>query len=417
MKVLALSDYKTLGGAAISASRLIDGLKLSGVDVIRAVSTLGDREYIESGTIVQDLEFSRRWQRIINIASTPAEEQRVDSLKLRAEKWLASILEKTRPDIINVHNLHSAAWMGWGPGLISIASKFAPIVWTLHDMWSITGRCGYNYECLKYLSGCDSECPTWSEYPVVKPNKIWNAWDEKKKVLNNAPNITAVAPSQWLAHEAKRGLWSQKDVRRIPYGLPLKKFRLLDRICSRRQLGLPEKGLCLLVAAADLSERRKGGDYLLHALENAKIDDYYILTLGSGKIQIHPAGKEVYSLGFCDNIASIEYAYNAADLMIHAAPVDNFPNVVLESMACGTPVAGFPIGGVAEMIRNGETGWLAESVSGEALAAVVEEAVFHIREGRSLRQSCRADVEKLYPLELQAKRYIELFEELLCTKS
>ncbi len=80
--------------------------------------------------------------------------------------------------------------------------------------------------------------------------------------------------------------------------------------------------------------------------------------MGQGSIPIEEEGIEVFSMGFIDSEKVQAEVYSAADIMLHPAPVDNLPNVVIESLSCGTPVVACPIGGVVEMVILGpQAGW------------------------------------------------------------
>ena len=94
---------------------------------------------------------------------------------------------------------------------------------------------------------------------------------------------------------------------------------------------------------------------------------------------------------------------------MHPAPVDNFPNVLLEAFSCGTPAVGLPVGGIPEMIRPGVSGWLAVGVSPEALGHAIDVA---LDDRADLRNACRALAETEFPLGLQAVHYRRLFAEL-----
>src|SRR5207302_691948 len=98
-----------------------------------------------------------------------------------------------------------------------------------------------------------------------------------------------------------------------------------------------------------------------------------------------------------------------ADLLVHPAPVDNLPNVVMEAIACGTPVVGYPIGGVPDMACPGKTGWLASDVSASALADALDGALADLARGRDYRDTCRAVAEDEFDVTLQAERYARLF--------
>lgn len=60
--------------------------------------------------------------------------------------------------------------------------------------------------------------------------------------------------------------------------------------------------------------------------------------------------------------------YQAADLFLHAAHLDNFPTTILEALACGTPVVATDVGGIPEQITTGETGYLTRAGDADALA-------------------------------------------------
>src|SRR5262249_5214313 len=133
---------------------------------------------------------------------------------------LRHLLTLARPDIINVHNLHGAAPWGWGPRLVEVCLEFAPVVWTLHDMWSFTGRCAYSYDCEKFISGCDASCPTPDEEPKLPAERIHAAWEERRALYaRHVDDLVIVTPSRWLAEQARRGMFARHRIEVIPYGL------------------------------------------------------------------------------------------------------------------------------------------------------------------------------------------------------
>jgi glycosyltransferase involved in cell wall biosynthesis len=296
---------------------------------------------------------------------------------------------------------------------VRICARHAPTVWTLHDMWSFTGRCAYSYDCRKFMTGCDSTCPTPEEHPPLAPDQIAQAWNERRRLLNSNPNLLAVAPSRWLAREAREGLWADHRVEVIPYGLPLEVYRPVDRALAREALGINTPGPVLLMAAQFLTERRKGGEILDGALSALSRRPLTIVTLGSGHPGFQAEGIHLHELGYVDHERTRVLAYSAADLFVHPAPVDNLPNVVMEALACGTPVVGFAIGGMPDMVRPGQTGWLCDSVSSKALADTLEEALADLDRGVNFRDSCRAVAEAEYGSSLQARNYLELFQSLI----
>jgi glycosyltransferase involved in cell wall biosynthesis len=124
-------------------------------------------------------------------------------------------------------------------------------------------------------------------------------------------------------------------------------------------------------------------------------------------------GVHLHQLGYVDHERTKVLAYSAADVLVHPALLDNFPNVVMEALACGTPVVGFPVGGMPEMVSPGITGWLADEVSTQALARTLDKALDDLDRGLNLSESCRTQAEAEYDLSIQAKRYKELFLSLI----
>jgi glycosyltransferase involved in cell wall biosynthesis len=114
-------------------------------------------------------------------------------------------------------------------------------------------------------------------------------------------------------------------------------------------------------------------------------------------------------------------AFSAADLFIFPTRADNLPLVLQESMACGTPMVSFKIGGVPDLVRDNLTGYLAQPENSTDFC----NGILMLLEDEKLRQkmseNCRADclqqrfaiALKEYSLDLQAKRYIELYQQVL----
>jgi glycosyltransferase involved in cell wall biosynthesis len=110
-------------------------------------------------------------------------------------------------------------------------------------------------------------------------------------------------------------------------------------------------------------------------------------------------------------------AYNTADIFVHPATAEVQGLVIIESLGCGTPVVGYSVGGVPDMVRSGQSGLPAGSVNPETLAKTLERAIKELESGRDLRSECRALAEAEYGLELQAQRYLALFENLISNRS
>jgi glycosyltransferase involved in cell wall biosynthesis len=414
MRILMLSDYETQGGAAVSASRLAEALAEQH-DVLRCVlQPDGHVHPWQTHSLGKNGFFTRQFFRIAR-RFLPASWYRPACKRIALHR-LKMALQRFRPHVINVHNIHGGAERGWGPELVDLCAAHAPTVWALHDMWSFTGRCAYAYDCRAFETGCTRLCPTKHEYPALDEDKIAPSWEQRRDLCQRHANLRAVVPSRWLAAEAARGLWKLRRVDTIPYGLPLEIFRPIDRVEARRRLGLPLKGLIALIAAQSLTERRKGGDIVPHIWLHVRSRPLTLALMGEGRFLVSGGGIDVHALGWVGDPHKQALVYSAADVLVHPAPVDNLPNVVLEAIACGTPVAAFPIGGVPDMVRPGVSGWLAPALTPQALAATLDRAFQEIQEGTTLRQSCRDLARREYALSIQAQRYEALFQEMCTTR-
>ena len=408
MRILMLSDLESRGGAARCAVRLAQGLRQAGHEVMRVVGAADD-ELARTNLQVLRLPWIER--KLAGAAGRLSQAARQSTYRSRLPRALARSIEALRPDVINVHNVHGA---GWQPELIATCAAAAPVVWTLHDMWSLTGRCAYAYDCRAFETGCGTDCPTPHEYPALAPAQIPGAWQRRKRIYDAAAGLAVVTPSRWLASEAQRGMWRAHRIETIPYGVPHDIYvPAVDRAALRRRLGIAYDAVVALVVADNIEERRKGLGYALEALA-ARPRPGLVLSL-AGRVHGLPEipGLPVQRLGFLGAEAQLAAAYAAADFLLHPAPVDNLPNVVLEAMACGTPTVAFPIGGLPDMVRPGRTGWLAQELSAAALGDAIDAALADVRAGRDLRAGCEEVSRVEYTLELQAQRYTQLFSELV----
>jgi glycosyltransferase involved in cell wall biosynthesis len=411
MHIVMLSDHETQFGAAISASRLSEALCRQQHRVTRIVGEWDGAEHPWATVRLWPALFLWRMRRVM-----PRDPWREFSAWSMGRQ-LHAILDDLQPDVINIHNLHGMLWMGWSLDLIRVCVEHAPTVWTLHDMWSFSGRCAYSYDCGKFSTGCDAACPTPREYPELESGRIVGAWLQRRGLLRDFPHLAAVTPSTWLKRQAQQSLWAEHRVEVIPYGLPLHVYCPTDRRGARSELGLPATGPVVIAIAANLGERRKGVGLMVEALRRMSRRPITLLTLGAGHLDCDIEGIRVFPMGYVADERTKMMAYNAANLSIHPAPVDNLPNTVMEALACGTPVVGFRIGGVPEMVRPGETGWLSDDVTGDALARALSDALEQVEGGVDLRENCRAVAEAEYDADLQADRYVALFRPLLANET
>jgi glycosyltransferase involved in cell wall biosynthesis len=238
------------------------------------------------------------------------------------------------------------------------------------------------------------------------------AFETRRMALAAVPNAVAIAPSQWMATQARSGIWHGHQVLHIPNGVDLEIYAPRERSAARRTLGLPTEGLYVLAAMPHLSDARKGAATLrtLAAAPPAAAPPYTLLTLGAGTPP--PSVTQARHLGYLSGEEQRALAYAAADLLVHLAPEDNLPNTVVEALACGTPCLALPVGGLPELVQPGVTGWLAAEPTAAALMAALPAALAAITAGQTLRAACRAAATTHYDLHLMARRHRDVYAQL-----
>jgi glycosyltransferase involved in cell wall biosynthesis len=321
-------------------------------------------------------------------------------------------IRQINPDIINLH------WICGGYLQIETLSKFnKPIVWTLHDMWAFTGGCHYDMECGKYKANCGN-CPILNsdrEYDLSR----W-IWQRKAKALQNL-DLTLVTPSNWLANCAKNSsLFANCRVEVIPNGLNIQEFKAIDKVIAKNILNLPaDKAIVLFGASTANAYKRKGFNLLQPALKllsqtNSIDRDIELVIFGASEPE-NPAdfGFKSRYMGKLNDDISLALLYAAADVFVAPSTQDNFPNTIIEAMACGTPVVAFDIGGVKDQIEDRITGYIARPFEPEDLAQGIKWILIDRQRHVELCRQARGKVEKDFQLKTQAERYIQLFQNIL----
>ena len=316
-------------------------------------------------------------------------------------------------DVVNLH---------WVSGLLdyerflpAVCAKI-PVVWTLHDMNPLTGGCHYDDDCGRHFRGCGM-CP---QLCLPGPTDLSaKVWQRKKRIFDALPadRLTIVSPSRWLAEQARSSpLLSRFETLVIPCGLDLSVFAPLGRDLCRAALGIPMDRKVLLFVAQSTAIRRKGFALLRDLLRQMPNDRVFLLSVGAGDARIN-ADIPSLALGSVENDRLLALAYGAADLFVIPSLQDNLPNTVVEAMACGTPVAGFAVGGVPELVRPGETGALARRGDVAALASVIHQLLDDEPTRQAISRNCRRIALQEYSQPIQAARYATLYTRLCANTS
>lgn len=283
---------------------------------------------------------------------------------------VSKIEEIRKSDVIYLH------WVQGGFLSLSSIRKILelnkPVVFFMHDMWSITGGCHYSFHCDKYKTRCGN-CQVFSNQ--IDNDLSTKQFDKKQKLYSQFDNLYFVAPSLWMMKCAKdSSLARQKSVLHIPNIINEEIFKPLDKSFARKMFSLSDKGPVIAFGAMSLNSPYKGWAFMKEALKvlkyNFNCNDITLLIFGSG-FNSTIASDIPYNtrfLGYLRDEYSSALVYNAADVFVTPSLADNLPTTILESLSCSTPVVGFNVGGIPDMIRHKENGYIADYKDAKDLA-------------------------------------------------
>lgn len=253
-----------------------------------------------------------------------------------------------------------------------LAQTGKPIIFILHDMWSITGGCHYTFDCTKYQSKCQS-CPMFQNPGKEKLSQ--QGFNQKKAFYAKYDNIYFASPSRWLAKCAKQSaLTKDKPILHIPNVLNRSLFKPFDKMTAKTILGIPEDEKVIAFGAVAIDSPFKGWAYLKEGLE--KFKDLYnpentsVLIFG-GRYDQEISEAIPFKAKFLGRLydeLTVALTYNAADVFIAPSLADNLPYTIFESLACGTPVVAFDTGGIPDLVEHQGNGYLAEYRNADDLA-------------------------------------------------
>lgn len=374
MKVVHVSTYHTFGGAAIAALRLHHALLAAGVESSLLVQKTERQEANVEGFYEGFIEKKLAFARFVAERLYFASQEKDKTVRFHFSPLWAGADISTHPliqqaDVIHLH------WVNFGfLSLGSLEKLFAlgkPVVWTMHDMSTLTGGCHYSRDCDHYLNHCH-HCP-YLRKPATH-DLAFRVFERKKQLFKNAP-LTLVSPSKWLAGLAQKAATTQHlNTFSIPNLIDNQHFCPHDKKEAKQKLGLAPTKKWILFAGVNTQDPRKGFAYFKEAISLLKNNagEWGVVVFGkSDPAAMAELDLEVKALG---SIPSHEVVsvYQAADVMVVPSLEDNYPNTIIEAMACGTPVVGFDTGGIPEQILHLETGYVAQLQSAEDLAKGIQ---------------------------------------------
>ncbi len=357
----------------------------------------------------------RRWLRILAEGSSGIKRVRGhEDFNFPGSRRVMQLLPQ-RPDIVHAHNLHGGYF---DLRLLPTLSREVPVILTLHDQWLLTGHCAYSIGCLRWEKGC-GQCPDLTLYPPLERDDTGGNWRCKQQIYQQS-RLHVAAPSQWLLDQVQRSMLIPLKSRVISNGVDLTIYHPVDRNITRAQLGLPVNAIILLFTAQG-NKQNRFKDYTtieraLWELDLLATCPVILIALGGETASEEYAGQvKIRHVPYQSDMAKVAQYFQSADIYIHAAHADTFPNTVLEALACGTPVVATAVGGIPEQIEDGKTGFLVPASDSVAMAArimqLLNDNVLRQQIGTRSAESVRCR----FDLQQQVEAYLAWYQELLDT--
>ena len=305
-------------------------------------------------------------------------------------------------DIVHLHNLHGY-YLRYPELLKRLATR--PVVWTWHDMWGATGRCAFSFNCEEWRVGCDP-CAYLQYYPSAWIDRAANEYKLKRRLFSEFRRLVVVTPCEWLRDIAIASGFSEDNVVVVPNPIDISAYEVVDRLAARKRLGIKGDKFIALFVANDCGDPRKGYDDFAAAVKAAGVS-----AIAVGRRPKHQA-PDVQHVGVVKCSKRLSLYYSAADILVLTSKADNYPNTVIESMACGTPVIGYGVGGIPSMIPE----FCGEVIRPNDVAMLVQTLQSHNRMGgksAAVSSKLRTYAENTWRPEIVARQYLKIYEGLL----
>lgn len=390
MKILHVNTYDT-GGAGKACLRIHRALVDQGCDsqVLLLHKTQGD-----------DPRVHEVWDILNPVTKT----SKLAAKKFKEQQHRKQIRKITEP--VELYSMPDTIWditedpryaeadiihLHWIAGLLDLTTFFAkcdkPIVWTTHDYHPFLG--GFHYPCEQDEA-----------FAALSRSNL-----DLMVGMDSHP-IHLTPPSTFLADELVRmGQFRNVTAQAIKNPSNTSVFSYRDRHESRTKLGLDADARYVLFVADRTDYKRKGMDLLLDAI--GSMDHLHLLVVGEGRLDLSSVSAIEY--GRIDDEHRLATIYGAADVYVIPSRMDNLPNTVSEALLCGTPVAGFRVGGIPEMVADGVNGELSDALDGTGLATAIRNVLDGQWDRKGISDQAAIDYD---PAQI-AHHYLTVYQELL----
>lgn len=260
------------------------------------------------------------------------------------------LLRVEEPDVVHIHNVHGNYINV--PMLLSFLKKNRiRTVITLHDCWFYTGKCTHYTEagCYKWMKEC-GECPLLkADIPSYIFDRTKKMFLDKKKCYQEFEGLSVIAVSDWIANQAKQSILKNTTIETIYNWVDLKVFHP-DPVERH------ERFIILGVSAKWVEGSAKLEDFIQLSKMLDDSEEIWLVGMHESKSKLPD---NIVCIPYADEPEKLSQIYNKADVYVHLAREDSFGKVIIEAMACGTPVIVYNSTAYPEIVKDG-SGYVTE---------------------------------------------------------
>lgn len=314
-------------------------------------------------------------------------------------------------DITHIH---------WITQFLKIKSFIKPhkkYVWSLHDLAPLTGGCHYFWDCTGYQHDC-SNCPQ-TKYNFIHQRPKSNLTSKLRIFHEKKAHLKIIATSEYSFQAAQRSTLVRNseyiDVVKIPYGIDTEVFFPKDKKESRREIGIDSNLFTICFGAENLKSHRKGGDLFYKILKQlGELElEIQIVTFGDGDFSRLQLPFHIHSMGTTFDEDEVSSIYSSANLFLALSRQEAFGQTAQEALACSTPVICYENTGFADQVIHRRNGFILPMASVEGVVEAIQKLYGSQQMQKEFQEHARMHIKTNFAKELIAKRYAELYRELL----
>lgn len=406
LKILHISTRDT-GGAGIAALRLHTSMQDHG---IQSRFLCLDKTSFEKNVELFPKYYPRFYQRFFERLGLPMTHGQKNQRALRSVQ--SSINPEMYSFLRSDYQIHKHALVDWAnviiihwvagfldwKSFVGHVPKNKKIFWYTHDFSIILGGFHTLFDANKFKNSAIA--------PIEASLKA-----EKRNYLAAFDQLEILANSQYSFDICVNdGYFAANKIHFVPLGIPANEFQPVEKEIAKKALGFNPTDFVLITAAAKLSSPRKGFDRLIKIIDHASkcVPNLKVVLLGgldSGEQKSHP---NFFYIGNVWHPKFKSILFSAGDLVISTSYEETFGQTIMEGYACATPALVFNNAALPELVRHGETGYIAETIEDAShyLVTLSKNRAHGLAMGKKAYQLFKTH----YTSRQQVERFVALFE-------